>query len=214
MRKRTYFRITALLLLPLLALGAWLASHDVSVQAHYQCHEDADAFACDQVPGYANPYRPHVWVIAPSFLLGTEFRHEVRTLAPTRRVRTEGGQTIEQALQPAGAVKLLQMPMPRPENEGQRVPCRLEPQSGATHWHASCVHGIRESFEFTDPAVSARFVALAGQIEAIQQREQLGRTLQRTVLALLPLAGYLLLSLLAWALWSGARWLRRTLVPA
>ncbi len=214
MTKQQFKRLTIVLILPLLALGAWLGAKDVLWESRFTtiCTEHAEFFVCSSTEGVSE-------AMALSRLEGTVLRfdsawlpgglrHEV-TITEQLATRVVDGEERTVNVAKDGIKRRLVAPTGLLGDRQTGQHCSI-----AKHyvregrWWVICNGGATLEFAFNDPTDARKFDALVEIERTEANRVSTAGSLRRAVATVLPLAAYFALALSCWILIRLARYVR------
>lgn len=206
--KSQFGRLTAVLILPLLFLGWWLAKHETLIESDYllRCEEIQSSFSCISLPMSKARKSSYLFDSGGVFVranaqLTYGFREKIAAeVTPFENKAGEVPATVTKQLTLSGHVgQHTSLALP------SVGPCWLDKIGGsADDWQMRChgSNGFNEFFKFVDKAAADKYDALYQHVRREEARLDKMGMYAGIVSIIAPLAAYLFASLLVLILYK------------
>ncbi|WP_297651483.1 hypothetical protein [Hydrogenophaga sp.] len=214
MTKQQFKRLTIVLLLPLLALGAWLGAKDVLWDSRFTtlCTEHAEFFVCSSTEGVSearalSDLEGSVLRFGSARLPGG-LRHDV-TITEQLAARVVDGEEKMVNVAEDGIKRRLVAPTGILGDRQTGQHCSIDKHyTKEGRWWVTCNGGATLMFAFDNPKDAKKFDDLVEIERAESMRVSTAGSVRRAVATVLPLAAYFALALGCWILIRLARYVR------
>ena len=201
MNKKQYVRLSLVLLLPLLLLGLYLTEEDFLIPHHHYflCDESETSVTCSSMNVSSKTMTAMTHSAGAVTLLGSArldkgFHHPVMVT----KTQTLYGTDNEINPPTGGVKKMLNLPLRGSSLEEEMLmSCRIYPMRESDRdWIYECLSQEPESFRFIDDRTNKKFRQAVEVLRNQTEQNKILALRNQILSVLLPLFGYLLLSLL------------------